>query len=166
MIKSISVVLLSASLFAVSAHADQSFSSETDFSNPNGCRVFDAVVSPDCDYDYATNRCEAALKALNDLNNQLPELNLSADCDRIHTGNFFKRMLDEIMMGSSSFDGKKLDVTSSIADGKDLPDTTATVQTPNAAVCADAAAAVEGLAQQGLTVTANCDASELRVQRK
>lgn len=160
------LIVMALSLSAVGAHADQTYSSETDFLNPNGCRVFDMVVDPNCDYDYSTNRCAAAEKVIDSLGSQFPDLNLSTDCDRIHTGNFFKRMADELLMGSSSFDGKKLDVTASLDEAKDAPNSTASVAAPDAATCADAAAAVEGLAQQGLKITASCDASELRVQRQ
>lgn len=160
-------VLLSLTAFASLAQAD-GFSSETDFLNqPDGCRVFDMVVSPDCDYDYAPKRCEAAQNALKSVDDQIEALNISYSCDRIHTGNFWARLLDETMMNSSSYDGYKLDVTASFrtdAPADSQEHSSADVQTASPEACQDALSALGSLAQQGLKLTTACAGAELRVQ--
>jgi hypothetical protein len=149
------------SLASGSAFAGQTFKAEVDFVNPNGCRVFDMVVDPNCDYNLTTDRCSTLETIVKAVGQQVPELQISASCARIHTGNFFARMLDELMMNSTSFDGYKLNVK---ATESKQPNPSAVVQTTDAAACADGVSAFESLASQGLKVSAVCDANELRVQ--
>jgi hypothetical protein len=121
------------------------------------------VVSADCDSTNAEERCHAASKALSEVGRQLPQLNLDAACKRLHTGSFWSRVLDEIMMNSSSYDGFKLLVSADIDDGS-LPDAAVSVAAQSNEACQDAAAAIQDLAKQGLKLNATCDANQLYVR--
>ena len=156
------VVMGCVSLASGSAFAGQTFKAEVDFVNPNGCRVFDMVVDPNCDYDLTPKRCSSVETIVKAVGQQVPSLEISASCARLHTGNFFARMLDEVMMNSTSFDGYKLNVKAT--DSKAPGNPSAVVQAPDSSACADAVSAFESLANQGLRVSAVCDANELRVQ--
>lgn len=150
------------SLVSFSASADQTFKSEVDYVNPNGCRVFDMVVQPDCDPTITPKRCADVETVVNTIGQQIPNFQVTGGCDRLHTGNFFKRMLDEFMMNSSSFDGYKLQLKAT--DSGHAANAQANAVASDASVCADGVAAFETLAGQGLKVSAVCDANELRIQ--
>jgi hypothetical protein len=147
---------------AVSAFADNSFQGEYDFSNPNGCRAYFNVVDPGCSYDAAQDACGAAQTVVAQLAAEAPQLGLKANCDVLHTGNFFQRMLDEMMEGPS-FDGYKLDLeVTAPSSNTSTPAIQLTAHAADATTCEDAAQALAKLNQQSLQVTASCDADELR----
>jgi hypothetical protein len=150
---------------AASASANRSFGAANTDVNPNQCRSYDMVVDAECPGYAVQSRCEAAEAVLEQVGKVAPSLDLDTECDVLHTGNFLARMLDETIMQSTSSDGYTLVVSVDSPENKvsDAPATLAEVVAQDADSCADAAALLTKLTQEGLQVTAACTGAKLNV---
>lgn len=148
-------------LLATSALADGNFKSKVDYVNQNGCRVFDAVVSPNCPYDLAPRTCAISETALKKIATENPSLTLKTSCGRLHTGDPGKRILEELLLGSS-FDGYtiKMNLNSQVR-GAPLKIETAFI---DANTCSLASNALKSFDKKGLSVTSNCTGEKLTAQ--
>jgi hypothetical protein len=161
--KSTNLVLVAVGVFfAATALADGNFKSKVDYANQNGCRVFDAIVSPNCPYDLAPRTCAISQSALKKIAEENPSLTLKTFCWRLHTGNLAKRILAESLMHSPSFDGYtiKMNLNSKVR-GEPLKIATSFV---DADTCSLASNALKSFDKKGLSVTSNCTGEKLTAQ--
>jgi hypothetical protein len=164
-LNALALVSLASIGMAASAFADTDYVGTTVFNNPNGCVAHEAVVDPECPGYEVEARCDAAQAVLENLGKVAPALQLSAECNELR-GDFWDNLVNDAL-GGWSYEGFTLKATVTSSDNQERLNPSAiqaNVQAPDAQSCSDAAEVLSKMTQDGLKVTAICDANELKTE--
>jgi len=134
------------------------YKSTVEYLNPNGCRVFDMIVRPECPNEYAPQLCKDSKTALAKVASENPGLISAANCSRVHTGDLAKRILEEAAMHSTSFDGYAINIK---LTGYKSATYSLFSDLENPALCALAEADIKTFETKGVRIQIQCHGSKL-----